>query len=122
MKDREIRLGERTLILGVLNVTPTLFRMEVLDPDARSRGRWRSRRPGPIFDIGAESTRPGFAHAAAEELRRLVPVLKRLRELGRHSDQRDTYKAEVAGAPSSWARIINDPSGLTFDPQLTSSS
>src|SRR6202142_1701504 len=73
-----------------------------------------------IIDIGAESTRPGSARIpAAEELRRLVPVLKRLKDRLGIPISVDTYKAEVAErALELGAEIINDPSGLTFDPLL----
>jgi dihydropteroate synthase len=73
-----------------------------------------------IIDIGAESTRPGSARIpAAEELRRLVPVLKRLKGHLGIPISIDTYKAEVAErAIELGAEIINDPSGLTFEPQL----
>jgi dihydropteroate synthase len=126
LKDREIRLGERTLILGVLNVTPDSFSDggKYLDPDrAFARAVALEEAGADILDIGAESTRPGSSRiAAAEELRRLVPVLKRLREKVGIPISVDTYKAEVAErAIELGAEIINDPSGLTFDPQLTKS-
>src|SRR5262249_54349703 len=74
-------------------------------------------------DIGAESTKPGSSRISADdELRRLVPVLKRLRDRLRIPISVDTYKAEVAErAIELGAEIINDPSGLTFDPQLVKS-
>ena len=126
LKSREIRLGERTLILGVLNVTPDSFSDggKHLDPDrAFARALTLEEAGADVLDIGAESTRPGSSRISAEEeLRRLVPVLKRLRgELGIPISV-DTYKAEVAErAIELGAEIINDPSGLTFDPQLTKS-
>ena len=69
--------------------------------------------------MGAESTRPG-SHpiGAAEELRRLIPVLKRLKGKLGVPISVDTYKAEVAErAIEHGAEIINDPTGLTFEPQ-----
>jgi dihydropteroate synthase len=124
LKDREIRLGERTLILGVLNVTPDSFSDggKYLDPDrAYARALELEEAGADILDIGAESTRPGSSRIeASEELRRLIPVLKRLREKVAIPISVDTYKAEVAErAIELGATIINDPSGLTFDPQLT---
>jgi dihydropteroate synthase len=73
-----------------------------------------------LIDIGAESTRPGSVRIAeAEELRRLVPVLKRLRNKLTVPICVDTYKSWVAEkALELGADIINDPSGLTIDPEL----
>ena len=123
LKNREIRLGERTIILGVLNVTPDSFSDggKFLDPDrAFARALELEEAGADILDIGAESTRPGSSRiAATEELKRLVPVLKRLRDKVTIPISVDTYKAEVAErAIELGAEIINDPSGLTFDPQL----
>src|SRR5258707_9929901 len=123
LKKREIRLGERTLILGVLNVTPDSFSDggKYLEPDrAFARALELEEAGADIIDIGAESTRPGSSRiAAAEELRRLVPVLKRLRGQLSIPISVDTSKSETAErAIELGAEIINDPSGLTFDPQL----
>jgi dihydropteroate synthase len=123
LKDREIRLGERTIILGVLNITPDSFSDggKYLEPDrAFARALALEEAGADILDIGAESTRPGASRiTASEELKRLVPVLKRLREKIGIPISVDTYKAEVAErAIELGAEIINDPSGLTFDPQL----
>jgi dihydropteroate synthase len=123
LKDREIRLGERTIILGVLNVTPDSFSDggKFIDPDrAFARALALEEQGADILDIGAESTRPGSSPiTASEELSRLVPVLKRLRGETSIPISVDTYKAEVAErAIELGAEIINDPSGLTFDPQL----
>jgi dihydropteroate synthase len=123
LKNREIRLGERTLILGVLNVTPDSFSDggKYLDPDrAFARALALEEAGADVLDIGAESTKPGSSRiSASDELRRLVPALKRLRDQLRIPISVDTYKAEVAErAIELGAEIINDPSGLTFDPQL----
>lgn len=123
LKRRELQAGERTLILGVLNVTPDSFSDggKYLDPDrAYARALELEEEGADVVDIGAESTRPGSERiSAAEELRRLIPVLKRLRGSLGVPISVDTYKAEVAErALEHGAEIINDPSGLTFDPQL----
>lgn len=123
LKNREIRLGERTLILGVLNVTPDSFSDggKYLDPDrAFARALELEEAGADVLDIGAESTKPGSSRiAATDELKRLVPVLKRLRDQVSIPISVDTYKAEVAErAIELGAEIINDPSGLTFDPHL----
>jgi dihydropteroate synthase len=92
-----------------------------VDPDrAFARAIELEEQGADVIDIGAESTRPGSAPiVAAEELRRLIPVLKRLRGHLSVPISVDTYKAEVAErALEHGAEIINDPSGLTFEPQL----
>jgi len=91
------------------------------DPDrAFARAIEIEEQGADIIDVGAESTKPGVAPiSAAEEIRRLIPVLKRLRGKLTVPISVDTYKAEVAElAVEHGAEIINDPSGLTFDPQL----
>lgn len=123
LKEREIKLGERTLLMGVLNVTPDSFSDggKYQDPDrAFARAIQMEEQGADIIDAGAESTRPGSTPiSAAEELRRLVPVMKRLRGRLGIPVSVDTYKAEVAErALEHGAEIINDPSGLTLDPQL----
>lgn len=123
LKRREIRLGERTAIMGVLNVTPDSFSDggRYNDPDrAFARAVEMEEQGADLIDIGAESTRPGSQRImAAEELRRLSPVLKRLKDRLTIPISVDTYKAEVAErAIELGAEIVNDPSGLTFEPQL----
>jgi len=123
LRERSLQLGDRTLLAGVLNVTPDSFSDggKYLDPDrAFARALELEEQGADIIDIGAESTRPGSARISAEEeLRRLVPVLKRLRGRLTVPISIDTYKAEVAErALKLGAEIINDPSGLTLDPQL----
>jgi len=123
LKRREIQLGERTTLMGVLNVTPDSFSDggKYLDPDsAFARALELEEQGADIVDIGAESTRPGSARiSAAEEIRRLIPVLKRLKDRLNVPISVDTYKAEVAErALELGVEIVNDPSGLTFEPQL----
>ena len=123
LKRREIKLGERTILMGVLNVTPDSFSDggKYSDPDrAYARALELEEQGADIIDIGAESTKPGSARiSAAEEMRRLIPVLKRLKDKLTVPISVDTYKAEVAErALELGVEIINDPSGLTFEPQL----
>jgi dihydropteroate synthase len=123
LKNREIQLGDRTLIVGILNVTPDSFSDggKYFDPDlAFARALELEEQGADILDIGAESTRPGSARVTeAEEKRRLVPVLKRLRDKLAIPISVDTYKSAVAeNALELGAEIVNDPSGLTIDPQL----
>jgi dihydropteroate synthase len=120
---RELLLGERTLLMGVLNVTPDSFSDggKYMDPDrAFARAIELEEQGADIIDIGAESTKPGSQRISeAEELRRLVPVLKRLHGKLSVPISVDTYKSAVAEkALEHGAAMINDPSGLTFDAQL----
>ena len=122
-RERELLTGERTLIMAVLNVTPDSFSDggRYMEPDrAFARAIELEEQGADIIDIGAESTRPGAERVSeAEELRRLVPVLKRLRGKLAVPISVDTYKSAVAEkALEHGAEIINDPSGLTFDAQL----
>ena len=123
LKHREINLGERTLLMGVLNLTPDSFSDggKYSEPDrAFARALELEEEGADVIDIGAESTRPGSARiSAAEELRRLIPVLKRLKDKLTVPMSVDTYKSEVAERAFEYGvEIINDPSGLTFEPQL----
>jgi dihydropteroate synthase len=120
---RELLLGERTLLMGVLNVTPDSFSDggKYADPDrAFARAVELEEQGADIIDIGAESTKPGSQRVSeAEELRRLIPVLKRLKDKLTVPISVDTYRSAVAEkAMEHGAAIINDPSGLTFDAQL----
>jgi dihydropteroate synthase len=118
-----LSLGERTLVMGVLNVTPDSFSDggRFLDPRrAVERGLAMEREGADLLDIGAESTRPG-AHGipAAEELRRLLPVLEALGRRLKIPISIDTQKSAVAEmALGAGAQIINDVSGLRSDPRL----
>jgi dihydropteroate synthase len=122
-RQHELRLGECTIIMGVLNVTPDSFSDggKYTDPDiAFARAIEMEQQGADVIDIGAESTRPGSTRITADvEMQRLVPVLKRLKGHLTIPISVDTYKAEVAErALELGASIINDPSGLTFEPQL----
>ena len=123
LKQREIQLGDRTLIVGILNVTPDSFSDggKYLEPDrALARAIELQELGADVIDVGAESTHPGSTRVTEEqELQRLVPVLRRLRGKLSVPISIDTYKANVAErALELGAEIINDPSGLTIDPQL----
>jgi dihydropteroate synthase len=122
LKHRHLRLGDRALLVAVLNVQPDAAgggRFE--DPDrAFVRAMEIADQGADILELGAESMRPGSARISeAEELRRLIPVVKRLK--GRLDIPLciETWKAAVADkALSLGAEIIRDPSGLTLDPTL----
>ncbi len=123
IRNRTLLLGERTLIMAVLNVTPDSFSDggRFSDPDRAFAQAIRLEEAGAdILDVGAESTKPGSQRLSqAEELRRLIPVLKRLQNQLSIPISVDTYKSAVAEKALEYgAEIINDPSSLTFDAQL----
>ncbi|MBI1921057.1 MAG: dihydropteroate synthase [Geobacter sp.] len=113
----------RPCIMGVLNVTPDSFSggSRFTDPElALDRALQMEEEGADIIDVGGESTRP-FAPPvdAEEELRRVLPVVERLAAKLRVPVSVDTYKACVADASlHAGAEIVNDVSGLTFDPDM----
>src|SRR5437879_9837852 len=123
LPSRTLRLGEPTLIMGILNVTPDSFYGGGRYADAQSavRRAFEMEQAGAdILDIGGESTRPGAAPiSAGEEIARVLPVLQSLQGKLRIPISLDTQKAEVAEAGlKTGVEIINDVSGLRTDPQL----
>jgi len=123
LRSRTLSLGDRTLVMGVLNVTLDSFSDGGLYFDAEAavaRALDLQRAGADILDIGGESTRPGSAGISAEEeLRRVLPVLKGLRGQLRIPISIDTSKAEVAeAAAEEGAEIINDVTALRADPGI----
>ena len=115
-------LGERTLVMAVLNVTPDSFSDGGIrfDPVRAVEDGLRMASEGAdIIDVGGESTRPGAEElSAGEELRRVLPVVEGLAANGQIVSI-DTYKAEVAReAVSRGAVLVNDISGFLFDRDL----
>jgi dihydropteroate synthase len=118
----------RTLIMGVLNVTPDSFSDggKFFDAErAVAHGRALAQAGADIIDVGGESTRPGAAPVSAEEeLRRVLPVIEQLvKPLTTHRSpftiSIDTTKAVVAErAVAAGARIVNDISALRFDARM----
>jgi dihydropteroate synthase len=118
-----LRLGERTLVMGIVNVTPDSFSDGGLraDPAVAVRDALRMVDEGvDLLDIGGESTRPGAAPLdLEEEWRRVGPVIDGLRGRVQIPISIDTYKAEIARrALDSGATIVNDISGFTYDPPI----
>ena len=116
-------LGERTLVMGVLNVTPDSFSdggKFYAEEQAMEHAAQLERAGADLIDVGAESTRPGSQEISGEaELRRVLPVLGGLRRLLKIPISIDTQKAEVAEASlDAGAQIINDISGLKNDPRI----
>src|SRR5271169_2534337 len=123
LPSRTLILCGRTLVMGVLNVTPDSFsdggKFYSL-PRAVEAALAMQRAGADILDIGAESTRPGSTGiSAAEELARLLPVLQALRGRLKIPISVDTQKASVAEiALGAGAELLNDISGLKNDPRL----
>jgi dihydropteroate synthase len=122
---RTLDLGERTLIMGILNITPDSFSDGGLHrgvDGAVDAGLWMVDAGADILDIGGESTRPGAEEVGAdEEMRRVLPVIERLAGRTPAAISIDTYKSAVAReALARGAAIVNDISGLLYDPALAS--
>jgi dihydropteroate synthase len=116
-------LGQRTWLMGVINVTPDSFYEGSRTPDAgraAARGLELAAQGADILDIGGESTRPGSDPVPAEEeKRRVVPVIKSLRRQADVFLSVDTSKRDVAqAAVEAGADIVNDISALRFDAGL----
>jgi dihydropteroate synthase len=132
LRTRSLELGRRTLVMGVVNITPDSFSDggESFAPEAAVAHGLRLLEEGAdILDLGAESTRPGSraggadaAVSAEEEQTRLLPVLERvLRARPDAVVSVDTYKASTARAAlAAGAEIINDVSGFMWDAEMPS--
>jgi len=118
-----IDFARRTAIMAVLNVTPDSFydggRRENIN-QAVADGIAMASSGADIIDIGGESTRPGAAEVSeAEELSRILPVIRELRKEVRLPISVDTYKSTVARAAlDAGADVVNDISALRFDPAM----
>ena len=127
LRTRTIEVGRRTLVMGVVNITPDSFSDggSFLDPEAAvARSMQCIEEGADILDLGAESTRPGSRAgdadarvSAEEEQARLLPVLEEILKAQPHAVVSvDTYKAETARAAlKAGAEMINDVSGFTWD-------
>ena len=120
---RTLALGERTLVMGVLNVTPDSFSDGglFLQADAAvARAVAMEAAGADIIDVGGESTRPGSLGVSAEtELGRVLPVIEKLRGKIRIPISVDTSKAEVAeAAAAAGAEIVNDVTALRNDARI----
>jgi len=127
---RTLELGKRTLVMGVVNVTPDSFYdggQHATPGDAVAHALRLFDEGAAIVDIGGESTRPGAkvgmerpAVSAEEEMRRVLPVIVAVKESRPDAIVSvDTYKAKVAEAAiEAGADIINDVSGLHWDPKM----
>jgi len=118
--DKLLAIGERTLIMGILNVTPDSFSDggEFLSPEAAEERACQMIAEGAdIIDIGGESTRPGAGVVSAEEeAKRVIPIIEALSGQIDAPISIDTSKSSVAHAAlRAGAAIVNDISALRFD-------
>jgi len=132
LRRRALELGRRTLVMGIVNITPDSFSDggRFLDPEAATAHALQLLDEGAdLLDLGAESTRPGTqagalvpAVSSGEEQARLLPVLEGiLRSRPDAIVSVDTYKAATARAAlDSGAEIVNDVSGFTWDAEMAS--
>src|SRR5688572_24125735 len=120
---RSLALGDRTLVMGIINATPDSFSDggALLDPQrAIDAGLQMVEDGADLLDVGGESTRPGAAPLAEmEERRRVLPVVEGLAARVRVPISIDTYKAGIADAAlAAGAAMVNDVSGLRYEPGL----
>ena len=120
---RTITLGKRTVVMGILNVTPDSFSDggSYVDPAFAVERALKIEAEGAgVLDIGGESTRPGAAPVSAEEeIQRTVPIIRAIRARSDIPISIDTMKAAVAAAAiAEGADIINDVSAFEADPEM----
>src|SRR5271156_1984845 len=122
---RTLELGRRTLIMGVVNVTPDSFSDGGLFIDAERavvRAEQLLDEGAAVIDVGGESTRPGLTEPVSEEeeRRRVLPVIRDLKRRRPNAVVSvDTYKASVArAAVELGAEVVNDVSGFRWDPKM----
>lgn len=132
LRTRTLELGKRTLVMGVVNITPDSFSDggNYLNPDAAiARGLELIEQGADLLDLGAESTRPGALAgsgdavvSADEEQARLLPVIEGIRKARPATViSADTYKGSTArAAVNAGAEIVNDVSGLAWDKEMAS--
>jgi dihydropteroate synthase len=123
IRDRELDLSRRALVMGIINATPDSFSDggSFLNPaDAVAHGKKLVAEGAEILDIGGESTRPGAESvSASEEMDRVLPIIRALRRESEVMISIDTSKAAVARAAlEAGADIINDVTGLRGDPEM----
>lgn len=122
-REFDIELGNRTLIMGILNVTPDSF-SDGGQFNTVSHGLNQAikmvKEGADIIDVGGESTRPGSESVdAQEEIKRVVPIIQELKRFINKPISIDTYKASVARAALDvGANIVNDVWGLQKDPEI----
>ena len=122
-RENTLRLGNRTLIMGVLNATPDSFSRDGIYKKPQKAIDYAMKmldQGADLIDVGGESTRPGAnVTSAEEELNRVLPIIKGLRKMTSALISVDTYKHQVARqALEEGADIINDVTGTNYDPDI----
>ncbi|MBR6294451.1 MAG: dihydropteroate synthase [Lachnospiraceae bacterium] len=123
IRDKKFEIDKHTYICAILNVTPDSFSDggEAYGlVNATDKARTLISSGADLLDIGGESTRPGFTEVSvSEEIRRVVPVIEQIRKFSQIPISVDTRKSEVAEAAlAAGADLVNDVSGLCFDPAM----
>ncbi|MCQ9208074.1 MAG: dihydropteroate synthase [Omnitrophica bacterium] len=118
-----LKLGQTTKVMGILNLTPDSFSEDGIykDPQRAKDSALKMIDQGAdIIDVGGESTRPGAARVSSrEEKARVLPIIRKLNKETKTPISIDTTKAEVAQAAlAEGASIVNDISALKFDPRM----
>ena len=125
IRDRSFRWGERTFLMGILNVTPDSFSDGGLFDTvelATAQAQALAAAGMDILDIGGQSTRPQAGELGLDaELSRVIPVIESVRRVSEIPISIDTTKAAVAeAAVLAGANVVNDVSGATYDPDMLS--
>ncbi len=123
VKGRKWTLGRRTLIMGILNVTPDSFYdggQYLKKREAVKKALQMAEDGADIIDVGGESSRPGSKPVSMEEeIKRVIPVIKEVAKKTDCAISVDTIKSEVAKqAINAGAQIVNDISAMRFDPEM----
>jgi dihydropteroate synthase len=121
--DKKMNLARKVAVMGILNLTPDSFYnggKYATQSRALRRVEEMLKEGADLIDVGGESTRPGAEKVGVEEeIRRVTPVISKIRDLFGIPVSIDTYKAKVAKeALKAGVDMVNDISGLRFDPQL----
>lgn len=120
---REFEFGKKVYIMGIINATPDSFsdggRYEAIEPAMQQVGRMIAD-GAHIIDVGGESTRPGHTPVSSEEeIRRIIPIIRSIRERYDIPVSVDTYKSSVARAAlNAGANLINDVWGFLYDEHM----
>ncbi len=123
IRNKDFEVDKHTYICAILNVTPDSFSdggEAFSEAEAVEKANRLIEEGADLLDIGGESTRPGFVEVDPdEEIRRVVPVIRKIRSFSQIPISVDTRKSKVAlSAFEAGADIINDVSGLRFDPDM----
>lgn len=124
-KEFDLELNKKTLVMGILNVTPDSFSDGGQYEDAQTalnHAIQMVKEGADIIDVGGESTRPGSEFVPAkQEIKRVVPVIETLKKYINKPISIDTYKGDVAEAAiKAGANMVNDVWGLQKDPEMAS--